>query len=289
VATISNTGLISGVSPGTTTITYTNLSGCVVSLTITVSALPTPIISANGPTTFCQGSSVVLTGSGGGTYIWNLNGSAIANATTASLSATQAGSYSVTVTNANGCTATSTGVTVAINPNPQPVISPISPATICTGASMIISTSSTFSNYAWYLGSSTSSLGSNDSLQITTAGSYTVSVTNSNGCTGLSTPFVLQTTAPITPTFTTISPICAGGTFTLQNTSLNGITGFWSPAPNFTTTTVYTFTPLSGSCANTTKWRDYLFWIIHYTQCLTIFIWWYFFLVERPDNAKQFG
>ena len=46
-----------------------------------------------------------------------------------------------------------------------------------------------------------------------------------------------------TPTFTQVSPICAGGSFTLPGTSDNGIMGSWSPAINTSMTTQYTFTP----------------------------------------------
>jgi len=55
----------------------------------------------------------------------------------------------------------------------------------------------------------------------------------------------------ITPTFTQIDPICAGGTFALPTTSNNGITGTWSPAINTAATTTYTFTPTAGQCATT--------------------------------------
>ena len=57
----------------------------------------TPTITADGPTTFCDGDSVTLTSSEGSTYVWSTG------ATTASINATAAGSYTVQVTDANGC------------------------------------------------------------------------------------------------------------------------------------------------------------------------------------------
>ena len=57
---------------------------------------------------------------------------------------------------------------------------------------------------------------------------------------------------PITPTFTQVSPICAGSTITLLTSSNNSISGSWSPAIDNTKTTTYTFTPMQGQCANTT-------------------------------------
>jgi len=60
------------------------------------------------------------------------------------------------------------------------------------------------------------------------------------------------TNSSITPTFTQIDPICAGGTFTLPTTSNNAVTGIWSPAINNQATTTYTFTPNAGQSASTT-------------------------------------
>ena len=48
----------------------------------------------------------------------------------------------------------------------------------------------------------------------------------------------------VTPTFTSISPICSGDIVqVLPSVSTNGISGTWSPALNNTATTTYTFTP----------------------------------------------
>jgi uncharacterized protein YjdB len=68
VATVSSTGLVSGVANGTVSIRYTvtNGSGCQtqVSKSVTVNDLPTkPSISTIASTTFCAGGSVVLTSS----------------------------------------------------------------------------------------------------------------------------------------------------------------------------------------------------------------------------------
>jgi hypothetical protein len=52
-----------------------------------------------------------------------------------------------------------------------------------------------------------------------------------------------------TTSFNTIAPICAGANFTLPTTSTNNINGAWAPAINNTTTTTYTFTPVTGVCA----------------------------------------
>ncbi|MCU0430554.1 MAG: endo-1,4-beta-xylanase [Cytophagaceae bacterium] len=63
---------------------------------------------------FCAGSSLVLTATSGSSYKW-FNGSTQV-ATTASYTATSAGTYSVEVTFANGCRATSAAKTLTVTP-----------------------------------------------------------------------------------------------------------------------------------------------------------------------------
>jgi hypothetical protein len=87
----------------------------------------TASITAAGPTTFCQGGSVVLnanTGTGF-TYQWKKNGNNISGAIAASYTANTAGSYTVIVTDGNGCSATSTATTITVNPTPTVSISGI--------------------------------------------------------------------------------------------------------------------------------------------------------------------
>src|SRR5207249_5906182 len=59
VATVSNTGLVTGVAAGTTTITYTNNNGCKQTVIVTVNALPT----ITGTLNVCIGLTTQLTGS----------------------------------------------------------------------------------------------------------------------------------------------------------------------------------------------------------------------------------
>ncbi|WP_317045666.1 metallophosphoesterase family protein [Balneicella halophila] len=54
----------------------------------------------------------------------------------------------------------------------------------------------------------------------------------------------------ITPVFEQIPAACKGTDFSLPTTSTNGITGTWSPLPDNTKTTEYTFTP-DETCAKT--------------------------------------
>lgn len=104
-----------------------------------------------------------------------------------------------------------------------------------------------------------------------TLGSATLSITPiASGCIGTAVNYALTVNPIITPTFSPVAAICAGGALSpLPTTSNNGVTGTWSPTLNNNTTTLYTFTPNSGQCtpgtlttltitanANTTYYAD---------------------------------
>ncbi|MDX2280653.1 MAG: SdrD B-like domain-containing protein, partial [Saprospiraceae bacterium] len=165
------------VTPSTTTtytVTVTSASsGCTATAnkTVTVNSLPTASIS--GTTTICNGSSTVLTATGGGTYLWSNA------ATTAAITVTPAATttYTVTVTNANGCTVTSTK-TVTVNSLPSASISGAN--SICFGANTVF-TATGGGTYLWSTSATTAA------ITVSTAGTYTVTVTNAQGCTASAT------------------------------------------------------------------------------------------------------
>jgi PKD repeat protein len=107
-------------STGTYTVVASNAFGCTaISNTIAVTVNNTSAnITANGPTTFCAGDSVLLSANAGSslTYQWTKNNVTINGATAALYTAKTAGSYKVNVTNtATGCVKTSPAVQVTVN------------------------------------------------------------------------------------------------------------------------------------------------------------------------------
>src|SRR5664280_1617653 len=209
---------------GSYTVQVTNASGCMsaasAATVVTVNALPvTPTITAGGPTTFCNGSSITLTSSAEASYLWS-NG-----ASTQSINITASGSYTVKVTNASGCqSAASTVTVVTVNALPiTPTITADGPTTFCTGGNVTL-TSSAESSYLWSNGATT------PSINITASGSYTVQVTNASGCqSAASTVTVVTVNAlPITPTITASGPttFCDGGSVTLSSSA--GSNYLWS-------------------------------------------------------------
>ncbi|MBF4466092.1 T9SS sorting signal type C domain-containing protein [Flavobacterium sp. LC2016-12] len=179
----------------------------------------TPTITPSGATTFCIGGSVTLTSSAGSGYLWSTG------ATTPSIVVTASGNYTVQVTNGSGCQSLASNATaVTVNPKPAiPTIAPSGPTTFCVGGSVTL-TSSVGSSYLWSTGATT------PSIVVTTAGNYTVQITNASGCQSLASNATTVTVNPkpatpaITPSGSTT--FCEGGSVTL--TSSVGSSYLWS-------------------------------------------------------------
>ncbi|MCS7226960.1 MAG: hypothetical protein NZ821_08220, partial [Gloeomargarita sp. SKYB31] len=185
-------------------VTYNN--GCrarTENIVVTVVPRPSVSITANGPTTFCQGGSVVLdAGAGFATYAWS-NGTTTVG-TNRTLTVTQAGTYTVTVTNNIGCSATSQPVTVTVHPNPAPTIQASGPTEFCQGGSVTLDAGSGYASYSWSNGATTRT------ITVTQSGTYTVTVSDQNNCNGTSQP-VTVTVYPLPPKPTITQ---TGGTLT---------------------------------------------------------------------------
>jgi hypothetical protein len=135
-------------------------------------AVPAASISASGPITFCQGGSVVLTANSGNSYLWS-NG-----ATSSSVIVNTTTNLTVTVTT-GACVSTATATQVTVNPLPTSTVTALTPTTVCDGDKVLLAASSGTS-WAWSNGATT------QSILVGVAGSYQVTVTNSFGCSKIS-------------------------------------------------------------------------------------------------------
>ena len=239
-------------NPGTYTVTVTGTNGCsatAAAQTITQNTVA-PTAGINTPSTTvltCTTTTISLTATGGGTYSWS-NGTTVVGSA-ATLSVTAPGSYTVTVTAPNGCTATANQIITLDIVTPTAAITNNTNATVLDcNTTQISLTGVGGTSASWSNGTSVVSSVAN--LSVTTAGTYTYTGTNANGCFDTES-ITITFTANTNPTFTQIAAICANGTFSLPTTSTNGVQGIWNPAPNYTTTTTYTFQPNAGLCANT--------------------------------------
>jgi hypothetical protein len=154
-------------------------------IVVTVSALPTATNTPATTTTFCQGGSVALNANTGTglTYQWRLNGNPISGGTSSSYTANASGSYTVVVTNASTCSSTSTGTVVTVNALPTATLTPATATTFCQGGSVVLNANTgTGLTYQWFNNASVINGAAGVSYTATASGSYTVVVTNSNGC-----------------------------------------------------------------------------------------------------------
>ncbi|MBL0017564.1 MAG: T9SS type A sorting domain-containing protein [Bacteroidetes bacterium] len=99
---------ITGLAPGTYTVTITDAAGCTFVASETVANLPAP-----NPL-FTQSGNVLTSTQSWTTYQWLIGGSPIPGATSISHTATVPGVYSLQVTGPNGCVGTSAPVNVTI-------------------------------------------------------------------------------------------------------------------------------------------------------------------------------
>jgi hypothetical protein len=161
---------------GIYTVTVTDDKGCTNTsdeVEVIVNPLPEAVITPDGDLEFCDGGSVVLTASEGASYLWSND------ATTQSITVSESGVFSVIVTDAKGCSNTSDEVTVVVNELPVATITVEGELSFCDGGSVLL-TSSEAASYLW------SNAETTRSITVTESGSYSVTVTDENGCSATS-------------------------------------------------------------------------------------------------------
>ena len=197
---------ISGLTAGTYTVTATDGNGCTATTTATVIQPASSVsVTATGTGPGCfGGSNGTATGTGSGgtgtiTYVWNAG-------TGATISGLTAGTYTVTATDANGCTATD-DVTITAPNQLFAFTSVVDQPTCNTSADGEIQAfgfqGTPNYTYAWSNG------GTTQSITGLTAGTYTVTITDANGCTDTEDETLTAPNA-ITLTTDTNSESCSG-------------------------------------------------------------------------------
>lgn len=160
----------------------TNLSGCSDSAAVgkTITVNPLPVVMLTGTTTFCAGSSTLLTGTSGGTSQWYKNGVAISGATTPTYTATTAGVYNMIKTNLSGCfDSAAVGKTITLNP--LPIVTLTGSSSICPGSSTLL-TGSSGGTSQWYLNGVAIGGATSSTYTATSAGVYNMIKTNLSTC-----------------------------------------------------------------------------------------------------------
>ncbi len=204
--------------PGSFSLTVTDNNGCIITSNTTITQPSAIVITRTITNVTCNGGNngaINLTLSGGVgpfLYVWS-NG-----ATTEDISGLIAGNYTVTITDANGCS--SNASYNVIEPSPLLIIASQTDADCSGGTNGSITITSVTGgtgpfNYAWSTGANTASI-SNLSI-----GSYSVVVTDANGCIQNGTYSVTTPTSMIVSASTT-SPVCFSGNTGVINISISG-------------------------------------------------------------------
>ena len=165
---------------GSYDVTVTDAHSCTaVSNQVAVTVNPVPrVVLTSDKDIFCSGDSAQLCATAGfPSYQWNTGVSGTGNC----IEVEDAGNYYVTVTDHNNCTAESNHLPMRVYPVPS--------------VSILEKGNTFFSfgqvSYQWYLNGNPVDSATSPEYIANQAGSYTVQVTDSNGCTAISTPLAV--------------------------------------------------------------------------------------------------
>jgi gliding motility-associated-like protein len=221
---------VTGLCPGTYTLTVTDANGCTNTRTVVITQPNTLTVSINtSPITCsnsCNGTAAAVVGGGTPTYtyLWSPG-----NQTGASIGSLCAGNYTVQVTDNNGCVATAS---VALTQPNALVLNASSTNVTCNGscdgsASIAASGGTPGYTYSWAPGGQTT-----PSITGLCSGTYTVTVTDAAGCTDTRTITITQPPA-ILANVTHNDVSCNGGCNGTATANATGGTGpytyLWSP------------------------------------------------------------
>ena len=212
----------------TYTVTVTDNNGCTAFDSVIVNVNPLPVVSAGNDIEICFATSTPLTATGGVSYLWSptqgLSASNIANPVA---SPTVTTTYIVLATDANGCTNTD-NVVVQVFPLPPAEAGP--DQSICNAGSATLNASGGVS-YIWSTTETTATI--TVTPQATTT--YTLSVTDGNGCSQTDNVIITVTNPPIANAGND-THICSGLS-TVLNAS-GGVSYAWSPATGLSSTDI---------------------------------------------------
>ena len=255
---------------GTYTITYTFSNGTcsnTATTSVTINALPTATIAyAASPYCATGTATVTQTGQAGGTY--SAPAGVVINAASGDIDlvASTPGPYTVTYAFTNGTCSNTTTTSITINALPTATIAYGGSPYCATGTATATQTGTVGGVYSAPAGVVINPATGDINLGTSTAGTYTITYTFSNGtCSNTTTTSITINALPVATITYAANPYCATGTATVTQTGQAGGT-YSAPAgvvinaasgdvdlvastPG-TYTVTYAFT--NGTCSNTT-------------------------------------
>ncbi len=239
IATVGTSGIVTGIAPGSATITYAASTSCgtaAVTRAVTVNA--SPYVSAiTGTLSICSGITSALadvTPSG----VWASSNTSITTISTSGLVTSLApgvDTISYSVTNLAGCTANAIAAFTVFSSS-SATITAAGPTIICTGADVVLNASSG-TTYQWMKNGLSIAGATTSSYTANTTGNYTVHITLAGGCTSTSAGVAI-----------TVNP----ATIVVPSVAISA-----SPGPVFcvaTSPATFTAVPTNGGSAPTYQW-----------------------------------
>lgn len=185
---------------GNYSITVTNSAGCTAADSVRVIAGNASALALPDSIFVCKGQAKTLDAGAFATYRWSTD------ATTRTISVSMAGNYSVTVTNTSGCTASDS---VRVQAATLPQLELGDTAFICNGENLMLDAGEQ-TIYRWSTNATTRS------ITVSTAGNYSVTVTNRAGCTASDTIRVQADASFEAKIENDTLSICSGGSLQLR-------------------------------------------------------------------------
>lgn len=254
VASVTNAGLVTGLTGGTATFTFTNTStACVSNPTASITINTKPAVGISGSSSICIGSTTTLFPSTGGT--WTSSNTSIATVNNSGV-VTGVGNGSVTFTftnSATGCTSNATAP-VAVGSSIAANIDYMGSVCLKDNAQISVSANNGTAPFTYNWTGPSSFTGSTQTISITNNGNYYVTVTDAVGCSATTSGFVYQKYEPFIVSLTT--EVCEGQPTNLSVSSSSAVGYLWSAnAGNATTAnvTVYAAHPSSTYAVTVTN------------------------------------
>jgi len=213
IATIDNSGIVTGLSQGTAIFTFTSTAGCASDPIVSIAIMPRPTVAVTGPSDICIDGTTTLSPTTGGS--WTSSDPSVATvANNGVVTGVSLGSATFTFVSSAGCASVATS---AITVNPKPVAVNNGAASICVGATTQFSPTT---GGSWVSSNPAIATITNSGLVtgISVGTGVTFTYTNSlTGCSSDASSAVAVTTGP-TVTITD-TDLCIGETTTLTPSS----------------------------------------------------------------------
>ncbi len=245
----AGTGILTGNTLGTTTISYVMPTGCYQTYAETVNALPGPI---SGTPYVCKLSTTTLTDAGGGTWSSSNGSISTAGAATGAIYGVSAGTDTITYTIGSGCFVTQS---FTVNPLPAAISGNVP---FCVNATVTLADAT--SGGSWAIGGTQATISSTTGVA-SGVSNGNPTVTYTAPVTGCQQTAVL-TVNPVPGAIAGILLLCDSSTSIL----LNGLTGgVWTSS----NTSVATINPGTGAVFGVSPGLDTITYTIALTGCKT--------------------